>query len=43
MTRIEIMNKTVPFVSDVETFNKTFGKPNDYSPIIPNDKNPLTL
>ena len=43
MTRIEIMNKTVPFVSEVEKFNKILNKPNDYSPIIPNDKNPLTL
>ena len=27
--------KYVPFVSEVETFNKTFGKPNNYEPIIP--------
>ena len=25
----------VPFVSEVETFNKTFGKPNNYEPTIP--------
>lgn len=25
----------VPFVSEVETFNKTFGKPNNYNPVIP--------
>jgi predicted HAD superfamily Cof-like phosphohydrolase len=28
----------VPFVSEVETFNNTFGKPNNYSPIIPSEK-----
>ena len=26
---------SVPFVSEVETFNKTFGKPNNYEPTIP--------
>ena len=25
----------VPFVDEVETFNKTFGKPNNYEPTIP--------
>jgi len=25
----------VPFVSEVETFNETFGKPNNYEPTIP--------
>jgi hypothetical protein len=25
----------VPFVDEVETFNKTFGKPNNYTPTIP--------
>lgn len=38
MTRIEIMNKTVPFVSEVEEFNDTFGKPNHYAPVIPDNK-----
>ena len=38
MNKVQIMNQAVPFVSDVETFNKTFGKPNNYSPTIPNDK-----
>lgn len=33
-----ILNKTVPFVSDVEKFNDTFGKPNNYFPTIPKDK-----
>ena len=28
----------VPFVDEVEVFNETFGKPNNYTPIIPNDK-----
>ena len=28
----------VPFVSEEETFNKTFGKPNNYEPIIPEKK-----
>lgn len=29
---------TVPFVDEVETFNKTFGKPNNYEPTIPEKK-----
>ena len=28
----------VPFVSEVETFNDTMGKPNNYTPTIPNEK-----
>jgi len=28
----------VPFVSEVEEFNDTFGKPNNYIPVIPNDQ-----
>lgn len=28
----------VPFVDQVEEFNSTFGKPNNYQPTIPNDK-----
>jgi predicted HAD superfamily Cof-like phosphohydrolase len=34
------MKKTnyVPFVSEVETFNATMGKPNNYSPVIPEEK-----
>lgn len=28
----------VPFVDEVETFNKTFGKPNNYHPTIPERK-----
>ena len=27
----------VPFVSEVEIFNETFGKPNNYTPIIPTE------
>jgi len=30
--------KSVPFIDEVEIFNDTFGKPNNYTPIIPNDK-----
>lgn len=30
--------KKVPFVDEVEVFNDTFGKPNNYTPIVPNDK-----
>jgi len=34
------MEKTnyVPFVSEVEIFNATMGKPNNYSPVIPEEK-----
>jgi len=28
----------VPFIDEVETFNKTFGKPNNYEPTIPEKK-----
>ena len=28
----------VPFVSEVETFNETFGKTNNYEPTIPSEK-----
>ena len=28
----------VPFVNEVEDFNDTFGKPNNYKPVIPNKK-----
>ena len=31
-------NEYVPFVSEVETFNETFGKPNNYAPVIPRDE-----
>jgi len=30
--------KRVKFVDEVEVFNKTFGKPNNYTPTVPNDK-----
>lgn len=30
--------KRVKFVDEVEVFNKTFGKPNNYTPIVPDDK-----
>jgi len=29
---------SVPFVNEVETFNRTFGKPNNYEPTIPEEK-----
>ncbi len=31
-------NGNVPFVNEVETFNATFGKPNNYEPTIPEEK-----
>ena len=31
-------NNYVPFVSEVETFNATMGKPNNYTPTIPEEK-----
>ena len=31
-------NKYVPYVSEVEEFNDTFGKPNNYSPTVPDEK-----
>ena len=30
--------QSVPFVDEVEVFNKTMGKPNNYTPIIPEEK-----
>jgi hypothetical protein len=35
---IDIKENYVPFVSEVETFNATMGKPNNYEPIIPEEK-----
>ena len=32
------VNDYVPFVSEVETFNETFGKTNNYEPTIPEEK-----
>ena len=34
----QIEENYVPFVSEVETFNTTMGKPNNYEPIIPEEK-----
>jgi hypothetical protein len=31
-------NNNVPFVDEVELFNSTFGKPNNYTPVIPERK-----
>jgi hypothetical protein len=31
-------NNNVPFVDEVELFNATFGKPNNYTPVIPERK-----
>jgi len=39
----EIYFQDVPFVDDVETFNKTFGKPNNYKPTIPEDEKLLNF
>ena len=36
--RVRVVNETIPFVSEVETFNKTFNKPNNYEPTIPSEK-----
>ena len=30
--------QSVPFVDEVEVFNKTMGKPNNYTPNIPEEK-----
>lgn len=40
ITARELTTRTgsVPFVDEVEEFNETFGKPNNYTPIIPKDK-----
>ncbi len=35
---LPIWVNSVPFVSEVETFNATFGKPNNYEPTIPEKK-----
>lgn len=32
------MKNNVPFVNEVELFNATFGKPNNYTPVIPERK-----
>ena len=34
----DLAKQAVPFVEEVEVFNKTFGKPNNYTPIIPEKK-----
>ena len=34
----EYKTSDVPFVNEVETFNATMGKPNNYEPIIPSKK-----
>ena len=34
----QTVDSYVPFVSEVEIFNETFGKPNNYEPIIPEKK-----
>lgn len=35
---LEFESTYVPFVSEVEIFNKTFGKPNNYEPTIPEEQ-----
>jgi len=37
------MREEVPFVDQVEEFNEVFGKPNNYTPTIPNDKKLLNF
>ena len=38
--QLELFSKVdVPFVNEVEIFNSTFGKPNNYEPTIPEKKN----
>lgn len=32
------MNKKIPFISEVEEFNNMMGKPNNYEPLIPEEK-----
>jgi len=34
----QVVDAYVPFVSEVEQFNETFGKPNNYEPTIPDEK-----
>ena len=34
----QTVDSYVPFVSEVEQFNETFGKPNNYEPTIPEKK-----
>jgi predicted HAD superfamily Cof-like phosphohydrolase len=34
----KMTNKYVPYISEVEKFNATMGKPNNYVPTIPNEK-----
>lgn len=34
----EYLSNYVPYISEVELFNKTFGKPNNYTPNIPEEK-----
>jgi hypothetical protein len=34
----QLKNTYVPFVSEVEEFNAIMGKPNNYNPVIPNEK-----
>ena len=37
--QLELFSKAdVPFVNEVEIFNRTFGKPNNYEPTIPEEK-----
>ncbi len=38
LSLFEPTEENVPFVNEVETFNKTFGKPNNYEPTIPEYK-----
>jgi predicted HAD superfamily Cof-like phosphohydrolase len=38
MNKKVVDSNYVPYISEVETFNNTMGKPNNYTPIIPEEK-----
>ena len=38
MSHTKRLKTNVEFVNEVEVFNKTFGKPNNYNPVVPEKK-----
>ena len=38
MNKKVVDSNYVPYISEVETFNNTMGKPNNYTPVIPEEK-----
>jgi hypothetical protein len=38
MNKKVVDSNYVPYISEVETFNATMGKPNNYTPTIPEEK-----